>query len=156
MILLLTGCNQLHPVPVKERIKNYGEGHLSGSHWSITTVYGDEIEGVDWTTNNALFLDIPSKNEKKSMFRVFFGCNKSIGAYETKAQNITFMLGLTTAVLCEEFADAEYKVRQALNATSSYHLFQNELVFYNNDGVSTLGLTRRVPPHDSEKSEQDE
>ncbi|MGY3911200.1 META domain-containing protein [Aeromonas piscicola] len=156
VILLLTACSQPHPISVKERIRNYGEGYLSGSHWSITTIYGDKIENIDRTANNVLFLDMPSQNEKKSVFRVSFGCNSSSGIYKTNAQDISFTPGATTAVLCDELADAEYKVRQALIATRSYHLFQNELVFYNKDGISILELTRRVPSHDNAKSEQAE
>lgn len=111
------------------------ENPLAGSSWQLAFFAGDQVPLPDTTITLAFDgADIAAGNA---------GCNDYNAVYTVSANQLTFGPATTTQKLCGEELDAQEAFYLfALEATSTYALDGNQLIFYDIDGAETLRFNR--------------
>ncbi len=111
---------------------------LTYSLWTLTAMNGQTVAAE--TNVTATF--IPGEADNSGTISGSSGCNTYNAAYTLDGQNITVQPPAVTRMYCAEGMEIEQTYLQALQASTSYAIFADELVLTNPSGNLTFTINR--------------
>lgn len=111
---------------------------LEYSLWTLTAINGQTV--AEGTNVTATFT--PGETTTSGMISGSSGCNTYNAGYTLDGQNITVEPPAVTRMYCAEGMEIEQTYLQALQASTSYEIFADQLVLTNPSGSLTFILNR--------------
>ena len=111
---------------------------LEYSLWTLTAMNGTAV----LTDTNITAVFTPGETTNTGTVDGSSGCNTYNAGYTKDGKNLTIQPAATTRMYCESAMDTEQAYLQALQASTSYEIFVNQLVLTNPSGSLTFTANR--------------